>query len=58
MFPLVQQPHSNYINASYVDGFRARKAYIATQSPLPETVADFWRMVWQLKIYTVVMLNR
>eukprot|EP00116_Pleurobrachia_bachei_P004024 sb/3464286/ len=58
LFPLVQQPHSNYINASYVDGFRARKAYIATQSPLPETVADFWRMIWQLKIYTIVMLNR
>ena len=45
LFPLPKQPYSNYINASYIDGFRTRKAYIATQSPLTQTMADYWRMV-------------
>jgi len=58
LFPLPKQPYSNYINASYIDGFRTRKAYIATQSPLPQTVADYWRMVWELHSLTTVMLNR
>ena len=29
--------------------------YIATQSPLHQTVADFWRMVWEYKCPVVVM---
>jgi len=58
LFPLPKQPYSNYINASYIDGFRTRKAYIATQSPLPQTMADYWRMVWELHSLTLVMLNR
>ncbi|KAL5250568.1 hypothetical protein ACHWQZ_G016337 [Mnemiopsis leidyi] len=58
LFPLPKQPYSNYINASQIDGFRTRKAYVATQSPLPQTVADYWRMVWELHSLTLVMLNR
>ena len=26
--------------------------------PLPETVGDFWRMVWEYKLTTIVMLTR
>ena len=25
--------------------------------PLPGTIADFWRMIWELKITTLIMLT-
>ena len=28
------------------------------QGPLPETLADFWRMVWEQRSSTIVMLTR
>ncbi|RVE59768.1 hypothetical protein OJAV_G00191830 [Oryzias javanicus] len=50
-------PCSDYVNASFVDGYTEKHKFIAAQGPKEDTVADFWRMVWEQKVATVVMLT-
>src|SRR5260221_3994939 len=56
--PIDVQPGSDYINANFCDGYRKQNAYIATQGALPETFGDFWRMVWEQRCATIVMMTK
>ncbi|XP_028821049.1 receptor-type tyrosine-protein phosphatase epsilon-like isoform X2 [Denticeps clupeoides] len=51
------QEFTDYINASFIDGYRQRDYFIATQAPLSHTVEDFWRMVWERKSHSIIMLT-
>lgn len=56
--PLSNDPSSDYINASYIDGYRSSKLYIASQAPTDATLYDFIRMIWQLRIQSIIMVTR
>ncbi|KAJ1679102.1 tyrosine protein phosphatase 1 [Spiromyces aspiralis] len=55
---------NDYINASVIEsppelGLPSREGtYIATQGPLPNTVHDFWQMVWEQRCRAIVMLTK
>jgi protein tyrosine phosphatase len=46
----------DFIHANYVLGGPLLNNFILTQAPLPETVPDFWRMIWQEKCEYIFML--
>ncbi|XP_034076677.1 receptor-type tyrosine-protein phosphatase kappa isoform X22 [Gymnodraco acuticeps] len=48
---------SNYINAALMDSYRQPAAFIVTQHPLPNSVKDFWRLVYDYGCTSLVMLN-
>ncbi|XP_065776878.1 receptor-type tyrosine-protein phosphatase H [Muntiacus reevesi] len=54
---LLGQPGSEYINASFIPGLWNSREFIAAQGPLPQTVGDFWRLVWEQQSHTLVMLT-
>eukprot|EP00062_Callorhinchus_milii_P012013 gi/632958600/ref/XP_007895134.1/ PREDICTED: tyrosine-protein phosphatase non-receptor type 13 isoform X3 [Callorhinchus milii] len=49
-----------YVNASFikipVGG--TNHVYIASQGPLPQTLADFWQMVWEQKSNIIAMMTQ
>ncbi|XP_054719961.1 tyrosine-protein phosphatase non-receptor type 11-like [Uloborus diversus] len=57
-------PGSDYVNANIITpdedstGDGSKKYYIATQGCLHNTVADFWRMVWQENTRVIVMTTK
>lgn len=53
------QEDDSYINANYIQGYSGKeKAYIATQGPMPNTINDFWTMVWQEEVPLIIMLTK
>ncbi|XP_064407145.1 uncharacterized protein LOC135351979 isoform X2 [Halichondria panicea] len=51
-------PGSDYINASWIKGYRNDNAYVAAQGPMAATINDFWRMIWENKLPTIVMVTK
>ncbi|XP_054091147.1 phosphatidylinositol phosphatase PTPRQ isoform X2 [Zeugodacus cucurbitae] len=54
----VDDEGSDYINASFIDGYKIKKEYIASQGPKSETTMDFWRMILQYNVRIIVMLTQ
>ncbi|XP_075234608.1 protein tyrosine phosphatase 52F isoform X2 [Lycorma delicatula] len=48
---------SDYINASYIkDDIDHSVVYIACQAPKDDTSTEFWKMIYQCKVQSIVML--
>ena len=41
----------------FVQGYREKKQWIATQLPLSNTIADFWQLIIEQDIQIVVQLE-
>ncbi|XP_023332955.1 tyrosine-protein phosphatase 99A [Eurytemora carolleeae] len=48
---------SDYINASWLQGYEKLKEFIVTQHPSTETRDAFWSMLWDHNAQTVVLLS-
>nr|XP_055116966.1 tyrosine-protein phosphatase non-receptor type 18 isoform X3 [Symphalangus syndactylus] len=55
---LREEGHSDYINGNFIRGVDGSLAYIATQGPLPHTLLDFWRLVWEFGVKVILMACR
>ncbi|CAB3368657.1 Hypothetical predicted protein [Cloeon dipterum] len=57
LFPYENVVTTSFINAVTVDGYQKAKQFIATQVPMKNTVADFWRMIDQFNVKEIIVLN-
>ena len=48
---------TDYINAVFIDSHRRYNHYIVTQSPLHTTVIDFWKLVYDQDVHTIIMME-
>lgn len=58
---LDSNPDTEYINASHLAlGLLPgqKRSYIAAQAPVPSTMEDWWRMIWEHDVQLVVMVTK
>lgn len=56
--PIPGRDNTTYINASFIEGNDHTETFIITQDPLPDlTIGDFWRMISEQSISTLVMIS-
>jgi len=48
---------TDYINAVFVDGFLRSKEFIVTEWPIIQTVKDFWSMIYDHEVTSIVVLE-
>ncbi|KAG8451399.1 hypothetical protein GDO86_003564 [Hymenochirus boettgeri] len=64
LHPLQAECSSEEINANYIDirinreGYHRSNHFIATQGPKQDMIYDFWRMVWQEHVSSIVMMTK
>ncbi|XP_052795728.1 receptor-type tyrosine-protein phosphatase T-like isoform X1 [Mya arenaria] len=54
---VVIQTEMSYINACFIKGFQKTISYVASQGPMESNMEDFWQMIWEQNIQTVVMVT-
>ena len=59
--PVIRTPgglgRTDYINALYIDSYVQVNKFIVTQTPLHNTVVDFWKLVYDYGVTSIVMMN-
>ena len=55
--PIPLKDNSTYINASFIEGYENSETFIITQDPMENTISDFWRMVSEQSISTLVVIS-
>eukprot|EP00055_Hartaetosiga_balthica_P017296 m.114810 g.114810 ORF g.114810 m.114810 type:complete len:1000 (+) comp9283_c5_seq1:123-3122(+) len=55
-----EDPTLEYINANYIRGYGhcSAREYIAAQAPMRTGVFNFWRMLWETKVHTIIMTTQ
>lgn len=48
---------ATHLSGIYFQSYTNRDGFILTQMPLPNTVIDFWRLVYDHGVSAIVMLN-
>lgn len=58
--PQIRDEENNpiYINAVFLPAYKSKRSFIVTQMPLKDTVVDFWRLLYEQQVSTIVMLNQ
>ena len=56
--PYLHHACPSLLSLTLTQGYHKLEAYIATETPLTATVENFWKMVWEQKCATIVMLSQ